>query len=323
MRKEVITFRDPKSPISEVFRTLRTNIQFMNVNKNLKTLLVTSTLPKEGKSWIASNLAITFAQAEKKVLLIDADMRKGRQYYIFGVSPRPGLANYLSECKENAGVEDIGKYIQETEIQDLHMIAAGNVPPNPSELLITPQMNNLLQKMSTYYDIIIVDAPPCELVTDAVILSRIVDSTVVVAAYKQTKKASLQNTIKSIKNVGGNIAGVVFNKVHVDGKKYEKSYYYGSQLVPANKKKEKQAFFDSSDKQQKKESKHSESVSPKEAHFKPADAVTYDSEVHSINDKDEKTEVVNENETTESILKQVNEYLEREKQNLENSRRDK
>lgn len=92
MRKEVITHQDPKSPISEIFKTLRTNIQFMSTKGKLKTILVTSTLPGEGKSWVSSNLAVTFAQAGKRVVLIDADMRKGRQYTIFGVSPRPGLS---------------------------------------------------------------------------------------------------------------------------------------------------------------------------------------------------------------------------------------
>ena len=86
MKKELIAHRDPKSPVSEVFRTLRTNIQFMNTNNKLKTLLITSTLPNEGKSWVTANLAITFAQAGKRVILIDADMRKGRQYHIFEVS---------------------------------------------------------------------------------------------------------------------------------------------------------------------------------------------------------------------------------------------
>ena len=96
MKRELVAQLDPKSPISEVFRTLRTNIQFMNTKGKLRSILVTSTLPGEGKSWTASNLAVTFAQAGKKVVIIDADMRKGRVYSIFGVSPKPGLSNYLS-----------------------------------------------------------------------------------------------------------------------------------------------------------------------------------------------------------------------------------
>lgn len=300
MRKELITFRNPKSPISEVFRTLRTNIQFMNINKKLKTLLVTSTLPGEGKSWISSNLAITFAQAGKRVVLIDADMRKGRQYSIFGVAPRPGLANYLAESKEDEAIEGIQKYIQKTEVEDLYVISAGNVPPNPSELLITPQMVNLLNKLSEACDIVIVDAPPCELVTDATILSRMVDSTVIVTAHKYTKKANLQKTIKSIRNVGGHIAGVVLNKVPLDAKRYEKSYYYGSQMVPSTKKNEhnfasvKQDF---------------------------SDQKSDNNEKHAIKEERKTDSVSKKGMSTNEILQQVNDYLEKEKNNLEKAKR--
>ena len=231
MRKELIAQRDPKSPVSETFRTLRTNIQFMNTNNQLKTLLITSTLPGEGKSWVASNLAITFAQAGKKVVLIDADMRKGRQYTIFEVSPRPGLSNYLSgidsKSEENS-IDEIIDYIQETEVKNLYVIAAGNIPPNPSELLITPKMVNLLDKLKQVSDIVIIDGTPCELVTDSVILSRLVDSTVIVTAHKQTKKDTLQKIVTNIQNVGGKIAGIVLNKIPVSAKRYEQSYYYGS-----------------------------------------------------------------------------------------------
>lgn len=314
MRKELITFRNPKSPISETFRTLRTNIQFMNINRKLKSILITSTLPGEGKSWVASNLAITFAQAEKKVILIDADMRKGRQYSIFGISPRPGLANYLAASDKNADLIDMEKYVQKTEIDGLYVISAGNVPPNPSELLITPQMQRLLDRLSTQFDIIIVDAPPCELVTDAAILSRMVDSTVIVTAHKFTKKASLQKTIKSIKNVGGKIAGVVLNKVPIDAKKYEKSYYYGSQLTTTRGKREagravsKKDFFE-------------------EEHKKPVeDKVKIEKEVV----KNEKPEEPKQNEKvendmpdkTQEIFRQVNEYLQQERNNLNDTKRD-
>ena len=231
MRKELIAQRDPKSPVSETFRTLRTNIQFMNTNNKLKTLLITSTLPGEGKSWVASNLAITFAQAGKKVVLIDADMRKGRQYAIFEVSPRPGLSNYLSGIDSNSeenSMDEIIDYIQETEVKNLYVISAGNIPPNPSELLITPKMVNLLDKLKQVSDIVIIDGTPCELVTDSVILSRLVDSTVIVTAHKQTKKDTLQKIVTNIQNVGGKIAGIVLNKIPVSARKYEQSYYYGS-----------------------------------------------------------------------------------------------
>ena len=231
MRREVIAHKDPKSPISEIFRTLRTNIQFMNTSKKMKTLLITSTFPSEGKSWVASNLAVTFAQAGKKVVLIDADMRKGRQYAIFGVSPKPGLSNYLSgidlDEEENETI-DLADYIQETEVENLYLMAAGNIPPNPSELLVSAQMINLLEKLKTVCDIVIIDGTPCELVADSIILSRLADSTVVVTAHKYTKKDALNRVVKNIQNVGGNLAGVVINKMPITSKKYNQSYYYGS-----------------------------------------------------------------------------------------------
>lgn len=229
LKKELIAQRDPKSPVSEVFRTLRTNIQFMSTNKKLKTLLITSTFPNEGKSWVASNLAVTFAQAGNKVILIDADMRKGRQYTIFGVSPRPGLSNYLSGIDaENPDEIDISKYIQKTEVENLLIMTAGNIPPNPSELLVSPQMNKLLEDLKEVCDIVIIDGTPCELVTDSIILSRIVDSTVIVTAHKETKKDNLEKIIRNIQNVGGHLAGVVVNKMPVSVKKYNENYYYAS-----------------------------------------------------------------------------------------------
>ena len=232
MRKEVITHQDPKSPISEIFKTLRTNIQFMSTKGKLKTILVTSTLPGEGKSWVSSNLAVTFAQAGKRVVLIDADMRKGRQYTIFGVSPRPGLSNYLSGIIDNEEAsDDLTNYIQETEIDNLYLISAGNIPPNPSELLIAPQMVNLLEQLKNQVDLVIIDGTPSKLVTDSVILSRIVDSTLIVSAHNQTRKDDLERVIKDVRNVGGNVAGVVYNKIPVSSKKYNQTYYYSSNVT--------------------------------------------------------------------------------------------
>ena len=231
MRKELLTYKEPKSPISETFRTLRTNIQFMNTDRKLKTLLVTSTFPNEGKSWVTSNLAVTFAQAGKRVIIIDADMRKGRQYSIFDVSPKPGLSNFLS----NMGADDmetndisIVNYIQETDVENLHILTAGNVPPNPSELLVSRKMKDLLKELKEMCDLVIIDGTPCDLVTDSVILSRVVDSTIIVTAQKETKKENLTRTVKTIQNVGGKIAGVVVNKVDMSAKKYNQAYYYSS-----------------------------------------------------------------------------------------------
>lgn len=232
MKKELITHEEPKSPISEVFRTLRVNIQFMNTKKNSKVILLTSTYPNEGKSWISSNLAVAFAQAGKTVILIDADMRKGRQYSIFGVSPKPGLSNYLSgiglETEDKREINNEENYIQETNIKNLYLVTSGDIPPNPSELLISPKMKKLIEKLKEKSDIIIIDGTPCNLVTDSLVLVRLVDTTIVITAHKQTKKDDLKKVIESIKDVGGKNIGIVLNKIPISTRKYENSYYYGS-----------------------------------------------------------------------------------------------
>lgn len=231
MKKELITHEDPKSPVSEIFRTLRTNIQFMNTDEEIDTILITSTLPGEGKSWVASNLAVTFAQAGKKVILIDADMRKGRQYNIFGVSPRPGLSNYLSGVingEKMRNSKNINLFIKETQIDNLYLIPAGNVPPNPSELLVSQKMDKLIRDLKHEYDVIMFDGTPSLLVADAIILSRLVDTTLIVSAHKETKMDNLDKIKKTIENVGGNVAGVILNKIPISSKKYEDIYYYGN-----------------------------------------------------------------------------------------------
>ena len=238
MRKEIIAHRMPKSPISEVFRTLRTNIQFMNTKRGLKTILVTSTSPSEGKTWVTANLAVTFAQANKRVLLVDCDLRKGRQFSMFGVTPVPGISNYLSGISANGeeSSQDIMSYVKTTEVPNLFIITAGSIPPNPSELLVSEQMQDLIDKLKDAFDLVIFDGTPSILVTDAVILSRYVDTTIIVAAYKQTKTEDLQRIKRDIENVGGKIAGVVINKVPIAQKKYESEYYYGTNGISSSEK---------------------------------------------------------------------------------------
>ena len=228
MKKELVTHLVPKSPVSETFRTLRTNIQFMNSNIKLRTLLVTSTVPGEGKSWVTANLAVTFAQAGKRVVLIDADMRKGRIYNIFKVQPRPGLSNYLSKYSDESNHLDLNDYVVPTEVENLYIMPAGNVPPNPSELLVTRQMRNLLDELKRKVDLIIIDSTPCKLVTDSIILSRMVDSTMIVSAHNETRKDDLERVVRDIKNVGGRVIGVVYNKLPITSRKYTKAYYYSS-----------------------------------------------------------------------------------------------
>ena len=230
MNKELITNEDPKSPISEVFKSLRTNIQFMADSKGLKTVLVTSSMPGEGKSWVSSNLAVAFAQEGKKILLVDSDMRKGRVHKILGVEKKPGLSNYLSGISElEEGKNNIISYIKITEIKNLCVLPAGEVPPNPSELLVSQKATNLIKELGNIFDLVIFDGTPCLLVTDAIILARQIDTTVIVTAYNNTKLNDVDKIKKSIENVGGKVAGIVINRIPIPAKEYRHQYYYGNE----------------------------------------------------------------------------------------------
>ena len=333
MKKELIAELDPKSPISEVFRTLRTNIQFMNTKGKLKTILVTSTFPGEGKSWVASNLAVTFAQAGKKVVLIDADMRKGRQYNIFGISPIPGLSNYLSGVDiddEQRDVTDIADYVQDTEVDNLFVMPAGNIPPNPSELLISPQMVDLLEQLKELCDIVIVDGTPNELVTDSLIITRLVDSTIIVTACKQTKKDNLRRAIQNIQNIGGKIAGVVVNKVPTAAKKYEQSYYYGSTEMSKARSDMRKAMKNnlrtqsqSNANAQKRTQNASSRINNNLNRVEHTNSRLENRNQNQNIDKDNLQRNIKVNtsseislEKTNDILKQINEYIDNEKKNL-------
>ena len=342
MKKEIITFKEPKSPISEVFRTLRTNIQFMNTKRGLKSLLVTSTSPSEGKSWVSANLAVTFAQAGKKVILVDCDMRKGRQFSIFGVSPTPGLSNYLSGVNANGeeSNNNILSYIKETEVKNLYLIPAGNIPPNPSELLVSGVLPDAIDTLREVCDLIIFDGTPSDLVTDAVIVSRYVDTTLIVTAYKETKMDALEKVKKDIENVGGKIAGVVINKMPVTQKEYYSSYYYGSGTVATQKntkvvnkvpvkktsaKQEEQLRIERMKLETKNKAK--EILKQNREEVKPKTSSIYDFE------KDEQSLKENRNTTVattampttnsseglkspEELIKQMNDYLQEEREKL-------
>ena len=233
MGKEIIVVENPKSPEAEMFRNLRTNIQFMNTDSEKKVMIVTSTIPGEGKSYVSANLAAAFAQLDKKVLIIDTDMRKGRQYSLFNLKPRPGISNFLSGVVEQDFIgdkEDIRNYIQETDVENLYLIPAGNVPPNPSELLVSPKLQKIIHDLKQSFDIIIFDAPPCLIVADALIIARLVDFSIIVTAQNITRIENLKRAKLAIENVGGKIAGVVLNKVQINAKSYETSYYYGEKI---------------------------------------------------------------------------------------------
>lgn len=317
MKKEVITYRDPKSPISEIFRTLRTNIQFMNTKKGLKSLLVTSTSPSEGKSWITSNLAVAFAQAGKKVILVDCDMRKGRQFSIFGVAPAPGLSNFLSGINSNGedSNPNILSYIKETEVKNLYLIPAGNIPPNPSELLVSEQMIEAMTKLEQVCDLVIYDGTPSNLVTDAVIISRYVDTTLIVTAYKETKMDDLEKVKKDIENVGGKIAGVVINKMPVAQKEYYATYYYGSTGNTSLKTK-KETISKQEEQIKIDHNKETAKAKAKEVIRQNKEGNAPKSTIYDFEKDIEENEKPKVEQSPEELLKQMNDYIHEEKQKL-------
>ena len=222
MYQELVLNNDPKSIISETIRTLRTNLQFTSVDKKLKTILITSSVPGEGKSFIAANLAVAFAQSGSRVLLVDCDIRKGRQHYIFGCHNQKGLSNLLLENVE----EKYSEYIQETKIKNLSVMFRGVTPPNPSELLGSEKNKELIKILKDKYDIIIFDSAPINGgLTDSLIMGTLVDGVGIVSAYKETPISLLNNTKKSLENVNANILGVVLNRANSKSKKYYGHYY--------------------------------------------------------------------------------------------------
>lgn len=222
MCQELVLEQDPKAMISETIRTLRTNLQFAAVDKKLQTVLITSSMPGEGKSFIAANLAVAFAQSGSKVLLVDCDIRKGRQHYIFGMHNKKGLSNLLLDNVTTKYKE----YIQETKVPNLSILLKGVTPPNPSELLGSDKNKKLIEILKKEYDIIIFDSTPVnDGLTDSLIMGTLTDGVVIVSAYKKTPVNLLSNTKKSLENVNANILGVVLNQAEKKSRKYYGHYY--------------------------------------------------------------------------------------------------
>ena len=197
--REMITIENPKSPIAEAYRTLRTNIQFSDLDKTLKTILVTSSGPAEGKTTTISNLAVTMGQMNRKVLLIDCDLRKSDIHKKFNLSNKRGLTNVLAQKIHPSEI------IQKTEIEGLDILTVGPVPPNPSELLGSQAMKDFLSEISKEYDRVLIDAPPIGVVTDAGVLASEVDGVILVVAAKEIPIEEVQRSKQLLENVKAKI----------------------------------------------------------------------------------------------------------------------
>lgn len=213
----LITLRDPRSPAAEAYRTLRTNIQFSSLDKPIHTLLVTSTSPDEGKSTTLSNLAVTIAQAEQRVILVDCDLRRPSLHTLFGVPNEQGLTSVIL----NQGDGELP--LHATSVPGLSLLTSGPLPPRPADLLGSRRMEVLIERLRSEADMVLFDTPPVIAVTDAAVLATRLDGVLLVLQAGKTRRDRAREARRQLEKVKANIIGVVLNNARM-----EASYGYYS-----------------------------------------------------------------------------------------------
>lgn len=210
-QESLVTISNPRSPISEAYRSLRTNLEFSSLDRPLKTMVVTSAGPEEGKSTTLANLAVTLAQAEKKVILVDCDLRRPSQHEIFEVGNSLGLTSMVvdEEAFKNPP-------LQETPVPNLKLLPSGPLPPNPSELLGSRRMEEIIATLREKADLVLFDAPPIIAVTDAAVLASKVDGVLLVIKAGTTKRDHAQQAKALLEKVNARLVGAVLNNVRMD-----------------------------------------------------------------------------------------------------------
>jgi len=221
----LITVVEPRSPVAEAFRSLRTNIQFASVDYPLQTLLVTSPSPADGKSTIAANLGVVLAQSHRSVALIDADMRKPMMHRLMSLPNRAGFsALFVRPTTSLDGA------LQETAIPGLFALTSGELPPNPAELLGSEKMWEIIHQVNQVAEVMEIDSPPVMAVTDASVLAPRVDGVLLVIRPGKTKLAAARQAVEQLRRMGANLLGVVLNEVELGRSRYSyyhyKGYYY-------------------------------------------------------------------------------------------------
>jgi len=219
-KPQLITYHDPKSPISEAYRTLRTNVQFKGAIGDMKTLTVTSSGPQEGKTTTLCNLAVAMAQSGLKVLAMGCNLRRPALHKLLGINKKPGVTDIL------IGARKWEEVVQKTGIENLHAFCSGPIPPNPSELLASDEMTELIRQVREAYDIVIFDCPPILPVTDAAVLSAKCDSVLLVYYVGKAAREALVRAKVQLENVGAKILGVVLNHIPAEGRLGYSYYYY-------------------------------------------------------------------------------------------------
>ncbi|MGN7851915.1 CpsD/CapB family tyrosine-protein kinase [Exiguobacterium sp. 22311] len=217
--RKLITVTQPKSPVAEQYRTIRTNIEFMAVDREIQAILVTSATQGEGKSTTSSNLAVAYAQQGKKVLIIDTDMRRPTVHYTFKVANGLGLSSLLTRQAEKE------KAILPTKVDNLSILTAGPIPPNPAELLSSRAMEHLVSQLRADFDVIIFDAPPLLQVADSRITSKLTDGVVLVVGCTTSDRQRVLKAKEQLDLAEARILGVVLNRRELtDDSAYQ--YYY-------------------------------------------------------------------------------------------------
>lgn len=220
--KNLIPLTEPGGFIAESYRMCRTNINYMNLDKQNQVLMITSSIAAEGKTTTICNLAITIAQAQKKVLLIEGDLRRSRIHEVLGIRLAPGLTNIIFD---KIPLEKVVQNLK--EVPSLDILTGGVLPLSPSELLNSQALKNILDSAREVYDVILIDTPPVLSVSDAAIISQYVDKVILVVAMNETKKVSIMNAKKALEKVGANLMGVILTKMNLSkhGDYYNDDYY--------------------------------------------------------------------------------------------------
>ena len=239
MSTDLIINVNPKSIFSEAIKTIRTNLAFSMIDKEMKTILLTSPQSGDGKSFITANLAVAYAQEDKKVLVVDCDLRKGRQHEIFEVMnvTSGGYSNLILNYKEDTKLD---KYIVSTSNKNIDLLPTGPTPPNPVELLASESNQKLMKELKNHYDVILLDCPPVLGLSDTMIMTKYSDANLIVVSSRKTKVESLDKAKKVFEQAKANITGVIINRASVKDNSYYSYYsneYYGESSKKSKKKK--------------------------------------------------------------------------------------
>ena len=238
MSTDLIINVNPKSIFSEAIKTIRTNLAFSNIDKEMKVILTTSPQSGDGKSFITANLAVAYAQEGKKVLVVDCDLRKGRQHEIFEVMnlTSGGYSNLILNYKDEI---KLNKYIVGTTNKNIDLLPTGPTPPNPVELLVSENNKKLMKQLREKYDIVLLDCPPVLGLSDTMIMTKYSDANVIVVSSRRTKIESLDKAKKVFAQANAKITGVIINRASVKDNSYYSYYsneYYGEQTKKKKKK---------------------------------------------------------------------------------------